>query len=442
MSSEHNSILVSKLYTSNDVEEALDILEEMEEINDPIFLQPIIDAYKKYKDTSSGHYFLSALGPIQSKDIQTSLMELFQQIKGDDSGKRSRLPWVVSAIREHKFYPEEVNDVVLGVVKNFTDSIYFEPMSKYGYDLGSFLKYCAEAGIMEELTDSLKVLWEHKEVGKQEKAIILYRLLRIKSANPFDYLLENYKPMEDKDADVILSKELVGWTGRKVDKLKKIIMKSGYVRAQEILQAEKIEIEKKQKVEAQENQQKITETFSNSKIVHDIRTLRRQINNKALSNPNFQFNLFPANELLIDQSQNAKSREELTQHCIDLRSIISDIENGVSNHQLDQVAIDTLLVGIEEQDKGKTLNQLYLYLRSKGYEVDISLFGIRKLNRILSLVAHPDDEKLLLKELKSQGLLDDYNIGNFSNVHHQLLIQYGHFLIELDKVLIVDPKTK
>jgi len=436
MSSEHNSILISKLNNSKEVDEAIDILEEMEEVADPVFLWPVIDAYRKYKNSSGGHYFLSTLSHIQSKDIQASLLTLFTEIQAEGKNQ-DHLPWVISAMSAHKYYPEKIIAFVVKNINNYTDTVYFDPKERYAYDLETFLSYCKDAGIIEQLSEDLKNLWE--EVGKAEKIVVLRHFLRLKSAKPFDYFLENYKPGENEDMDIILAKELVGWTGGGVRKLKNIIITSGYVRAKEILQMEQESLKKKQQKEEKENQQKVSGLFANVQVASDIRALRRQINNKTLSSPNFQFRIFPESELIGDQARSAKTREEFTQCCIDLRSIISDLNKTINNHSLEEDTVDKLLNGVSEEHKEKTFNQLYLYLVAKQYKVNITMFGIRKLNRILSLVAHPGDHKYLLDELKRQNLLDDYNAENFHKIHSQLLEKYKEFLFELDKLVTTTP---
>ena len=53
MSDEYNSILITKLFTIQEEDENFqdnitEILEEMQEIKNPIFLYPIYETYKKY----------------------------------------------------------------------------------------------------------------------------------------------------------------------------------------------------------------------------------------------------------------------------------------------------------------------------------------------------------------------------------------------------------
>ena len=49
MSTEYNSILLAKLSSVTDEDETTDLLEEIEEIGDSIFLYPVYQAYKNNK---------------------------------------------------------------------------------------------------------------------------------------------------------------------------------------------------------------------------------------------------------------------------------------------------------------------------------------------------------------------------------------------------------
>ena len=66
MGSDYNSKLISNLYKTTDDKEIENILEDIEEIGDAVFLQPLLDAYNKHKDSSFSHYFFAAFAPRKS----------------------------------------------------------------------------------------------------------------------------------------------------------------------------------------------------------------------------------------------------------------------------------------------------------------------------------------------------------------------------------------
>lgn len=78
MSTEYNSKLIANLYEENDAEKATEIADEMAEIKDMIFIQPLYSAYKRFRSNGSfmSHYFLSDLKFFKSpetKDIFESI---------------------------------------------------------------------------------------------------------------------------------------------------------------------------------------------------------------------------------------------------------------------------------------------------------------------------------------------------------------------------------
>ncbi|MDD2375827.1 MAG: hypothetical protein PHD23_10800, partial [Eubacteriales bacterium] len=68
MSTSYNSRLIDKLYQENDALKATRIVDEMIEIGEAIFVYPIYSAYKKFKNTSYSHYFISDLTELASKE--------------------------------------------------------------------------------------------------------------------------------------------------------------------------------------------------------------------------------------------------------------------------------------------------------------------------------------------------------------------------------------
>jgi hypothetical protein len=69
MSTEYNSILLAKLSSVTEEDEITDLLDEMGEIGDSIFLYPIYQAYKNNKISHISHYFLFAISKLNSNDI-------------------------------------------------------------------------------------------------------------------------------------------------------------------------------------------------------------------------------------------------------------------------------------------------------------------------------------------------------------------------------------
>ena len=89
--------------------------------------------------------------------------------------------------------------------------------------------------------------------------------------------------------------------------------------------------------------------------------------------------------MLIDQVEVAKNRELLRNACVDLRSCIQKISSP--EHNIEEELALKLIPGSTSEDLNKSINKLFLYLKSKRVKVDPGLFGFRDLNKIISLFA-------------------------------------------------------
>ncbi|MGB3345797.1 MAG: hypothetical protein WBA71_00880 [Candidatus Humimicrobiia bacterium] len=127
--------------------------------------------------------------------------------------------------------------------------------------------------------------------------------------------------------------------------------------------------------------------------------------------------------MLIDQVEVAKNRELLRNACIDLRSCIQKISSP--EHNIEEELALKLIPGSTSEDLNKSINKLFLYLKSKRVKVDPGLFGFRDLNKIISLFgAHPDREEELKKILGKRGVLELYKNEKWSNIHRNILQLY------------------
>lgn len=434
MASEYNSNLISKLYRLTNQKEVIEIIREMQEVKDPVFLRPILDGYERHKNSSIGHYFISALGSINSEDIEKALDDLLNKILAEE--RIGYLAWVLKTMNAHDYYPKEANEVAETYIKNYIDDQFRKDYRIDEIDLSYLLSYLKKSKLIDKHQDILRILLFDSNLEKNEKKIILSYLINIKSTEQIKYFIEIYPDkIKGKGIEIMIVNELTGWTGGNVRRLKDLILENGQSRAREII-GEEDEKEKKEEIKSKKTaQQKEAVIYENIEVVEEISGLRKQINTKSQSHPNFQFKLFLDSELLIQQTKIATDKSSLVSSCVDLRSLIVKINKEVKNHGLGESTIDKLLPDTQEADKEKSLNQFYLYCKAKEIKVDSDCFGLRPLNKIVNLLAHAEYEKELIKELTKVGILAMYKQQEWSKIHSYLLEQYKKALENVSKEL-------
>lgn len=412
--------------------EIIDTLEDMAEVGDAVFLHPILDGYKRYRDSHIGHYFLSSLRHIKSEDTGKHLNDLLEQ----GEMRNNHIIWVLDVMRDLEYYPPQASKIAETFLENYSNPEFKKSLMLDEMALRSILQYLKKSGLIEEHKENIRNLLFEESLDRREKSTALSYLLRIDSSGELEYLIENYPSrIKNSELELIITKELLGWQGGTVDKLKDLIIENGQERAKEILkkeQAEKLRAEAKAE---RVTQQKESVIYGNSRMVSEIVSVRRDINRKTQSNPNFQYRLFPDNELILTQIESTNDESTFIDSCVKLRSVIQKIDDKVRNHGLDETTVKSLLPDAEDSDIRKSLNQLFLYLKSKNIKVDSELFGLRLLSRVLSLTGHPEAEKYLMKSLSEMNAIEMYNEKEWAKLHKYLLSFYKRTLEKLNEAL-------
>ncbi len=433
MGSEYNSNLISKLYQATGDKEIINTLEDMGDVGDPVFLHPILDGYIKHRDEFFGHYFLSTLAEIKSENVGKYLGDLLEKGKIKDR----HITWVLNVMEEIGYFNPSINELAEKLVKNYSSPALKKSFGLDRWDLGFILEYLKKAGVIDKYNEDIRSLLFKENLNREEKTVALSYLLRIKSGEEFDYLIANYfdKINTDTELELIITKEILGWKGEKVEQLKCLIVKNGQEIAKEIIEKER-EAKRQSQIKAEKKaQQEESIIYSNSKILKEIVDIRKEINRKTKLSKSFLYQLFPDYELLFAQTESANNEGSFVDSCSKLRAVVQNISKEVQNHGLNEETIKSLLPNAEWSDAGKSLNGLYLYLRSKNINTDPSLFGLKLLNKILSLVGHPDAEKELMEMLSKINALELYNKKEWSKLHRHLLEFYKGGLEGLSSAL-------
>lgn len=436
MSSDYNSRLISNLYKATDYEEIERILDDMEEIGDGVFLQPLLDAYQKHKNSSFSHYFFGPLSRIRSENAGKELNNLLLTHSGDDS---KDLVWILHALNEISYYSDDANEVADILIKSYVDSIKKDALGLGSIDLDYALGYAKGAETLEKYEEILQEILFLEYLSRAEKSIALSYLLRLNPKKGILFLIDNYEDKIDtnEELETIIAKELLGWKGGNILKLKDLIIKKSKGRAKEILEEERKQDTEVQQKAKQQEVEKESNTYANMGIVKEIRELRKKINTLTQIKPDFQFRLLPHNELVFDQTIVTEDKGAFISALTDLRFIVVDIDKETKGHGFDDLTAMALLpTGVTKSELGKSLNQLYLFLTAKKIKTDDYFLRLRKLNQILSLLSsHPEAETKIVKILTEIGVIDEYKNDEWAKLHLFFLNDYKQILEDLHSAL-------
>jgi len=416
MSEDYNSQLIAKLYTAKDWGEMETILEEMGEIKSAVFVWPIWEIYKKNRIKSFSHYFIVILGEIDSNNS----LNFLKTIVFDETEKENNRVYAIGILGWKKeYYNPEINKIAIRLLRK----MFYEEMVKEekepNYDMDTLFAYLHNANAISECQDLLQKIFRGEEFHIINRKSALSYLIRINSSEYIQSFIKDYENIKGKMSEIILAKEIVKWSGGIADELKNTVINQGSDRAREIIESKMKEDKKKR----EKIIKKEAADFSNAKLIKEISKIKRKINSIAKENLEIESNLFPDTELLIDQAEVAQNRELLRNACVDLRSCIQNISSP--EHNIEEEVALKQIPGSSSEDLNKSINKLFLYLKSKSVKVYHDLFGLRDLNKIISLFgAHPDREEELKKILGKRGVLELYKNEKWSNIHRNILQLY------------------
>ncbi len=425
MNEEYISRLIYLLDNHASERELTDALIEMSESPSEIFMYPVLATYRKFKHTSISHYFISVLGAINTPRALAILNDIF--IKEDT--KRIDKLWILPYFEKNSQFQEEYITFCTDQLLNLKATGVMGDEDSDEYDLPGILSFLKTAKKLSENLEVLRSILFDPSQRRAIRKIILFYWLRENPDERLNYLIENYNKTKDDDLDIILAEELKSWKGSKIESLVKLIKAIGYPRAKEIL--EKAEKEKQGK-----NVQRKEDQYPNIDLLKDISTLRSKINFSSQEDQNLGFKIFAESESLFKQQEAINNKDALVAACIDLRDIIQNITPDATSHKIELDEAKKHIPNIKEDDLKKSLNALHLSLISKGIPVPQDLYGLKKLNQAVSLIAaHPSESKDLIKILTSLYLIENYKDGNWQEIHTKLLIIYKESLEKLMKAL-------
>jgi hypothetical protein len=427
MSNEYNSKLIAKLYSSPSNSSTEKILDEIGEIRNPVFIYPIYEIWQSHNKAKSyiTHYFISALSTIESQEVlKIAILMLNQSTTFKDKC------WLFPIFLKFNYFdivPIQVaQDILVRIIRDDIETRYV-----ISYNLSEVLTYLDKAGEISGQKELLRIIVLSENLDYDLRAVAFRFLLRIDPTGEFKFFIDNYEKYKTDDLELITVKEILTWKGSLADKLRELLKNNGNGRVQDLI----TEYEKKKEVVEQQLKEVEQTKFKNTLLISDITKARAHLNQLALVHPGIEFNLFDNFEQLINQQESVNSKEKFITRSVELRDMLRSISEKTKAHNLTDEIVKNLMPTISATEYNKPLNRLFLFLRSKDIQVDFDLCGLRRFNRIVSLAAHPDQEKELIEELKKQDLLTMYIDEEWGSLHENMLNLYKRSIYDLSKLL-------
>lgn len=428
MNAEYNSKLIAELYSTTKEKKLLELLKEIEEINDPIFVYPVYEIYKKNTIKYISHYFLVTLNELNSSAIIPIAIEIGES---PETSNTDRI-YAVDIFEKRKYYEKPAIDIALASLS------WFIKETGYVHKLYTIIPYLKDAGLLSNVEDDLRSIHLDDRFDTKVREYAFGKWLEINSKKQLQTIIENFEEIkEDEEYEALIARVISHWKGAKIEELKEIILEKGGIKAKHIIERAKKKKEEKEKKAESVKQQTVQERYSNADLVEEIVGLREKINDAARSHKNISFLIFPQNEAIFSQLKAANDSATLMMACVNLRGVIQNLSKDIRTHGFDNETIKKLLPDTAEHDFNKSINKLFLFLHSKQFKIDADLFGLRKLNQILSLLgAHPKSEKpKLAEELKNAKLYEAYENEEWAVLHQNLLTKYRDSLSTLLKAI-------
>ena len=426
MANEHNGNLIAALYAANDEDAALRVLEEMDEILDPSFIGALFAAFKRFKNSTISHYFLSSLQLYSSPQVKSGLIE----IALDGATKKTDKIWVLSFLADNSYLDRRLVEVAI--------SYWAEKLKSgeiYTYQLTSVINYLKFAKETDLLAGLLFDTLYSEKLAKDVRKLALDTLLRLDPNKYLQYFLEHYKDIQRSKCEHIFAEVLVLWNGEIVTKIEELILQDGNERAKEIIRKRRDSDKKKIEEKEVKNAQLVVTQFPNSDLVTEIYDVRKSVNIASLSNQKIKAELLSECDILVGQTRGSSNETELMKSLVDLRALIQAFNPETKNHGYTYDVARTKIPNTTEEAMKSPLNQFYLFLVSRGITVPEDLFGLRAVAVVVNKPAHPTDREGLVKGLSTLGMTELYKKQEWNKMHRLFLEKYLSALREIHKAL-------
>ncbi len=414
MATEYNSKLIDDLYQTRSADDAVRVLDEINEIGDPVFVYPIYAAYKRFSSSSSSHFFIDALDVIESREVLTIIVEIVSNPDISSVDFTFALPIF---LKYGYFAPDIVKKarfILYQFSVNNQEIVYLEAL----------LRYSDKAGIVSSLSDQLMTIFESDQHDADDRTLALSYLLNSDPKKWLQFFVDNYGKIKNKRAEILLSKVLMAWKGPLTEKLKDKIVNEGVSRAREIIESSR----KKQIEEKESSERKEAASYSNGGLITKIVESREKINLIMATDRRIGFNVFPQNETIYKQLEAATNEGVLKSCCVEFREFIQDMNKKISEHGISFEEASKIIQGLQSQDFNKSINSFHLFLCSRGINMDSDLCGLKIVNRLVNLWMHPARKEELTALLRTLKMFELYKKEDWVSLHRKILELYLNFL--------------
>lgn len=418
MSSEYNSILIAKLYSTTNMDDMEELLEEIAEKSDPIFLYPLYEAYKNNKDSYISHIFIMTLNNINSNEVTQIAIEIGE----DPKTKFLEFPYLLDIFDKRNFYEQRALNIAFRGL-----SIFIAEKNKNQFILYSILGFIKRADMLNKVESQLSKIFKTDDFNAKSREYAFGQWLTIEPQKKLQNIIDNFDSFKkNRTMESVVARVICGWRGTKIEELKNLIEMEGNIKSKQIIARSRENEEEEKKKSSEEKQQTVQKQYSNADLVEKISNLREKINDFSRSEKDIGFSIFPPNEAIFTQLKTASDDATLMKACVTLRDIVQNLNSELGNHGYPNDEIKKLLPNASEEDFNKSLNKLFLFLHAKNYKITDEIYGLKKLNQLLGLLgAHPQSEKdKLIKKLKELNLFDIYQEEAWPTLHQGLLAEY------------------
>lgn len=426
MAYDYNANLIAELYSTEDEDKAIEISDEMSEIGDLIFPRQIYEAYKRFKNTSISHYFVSNLTNFKSDDTTIILKEI-----ADNTDSYADILMMINFLTNIKYFNSKIISKIKIIIENEIKDLNISE-----YALEWYAWYLEWADQKEFLEYILKTCFEDDRQKIQTRKFALKRLLKIDPKKYIKLYYEQYESIINQKIENILVEELSTWKWWIIPSFHNKILKLWSNRAKEILQKQLDKNKEKEQKEILKEQNEIKEEFTNYDVLNNISELRSNINKISTHHDQFWYSFFPAFEEIYQQWKPARDKSTLIGYCMVIRSLIGNFDEKIKDFNITKERASELAPKI--QDIKGNINKFHLLLLDKNINVDSEIFWLRNINRIITKFwAHTDEENNpeLTKILKKENLFDFYKDNEWAKLHRGILLKYKNMLEKLTEAL-------
>lgn len=429
MSDEYEGKLIQDLFSATNDQEIIDVLEEIQQNGSAVFKYSILQLYENNRDKSISHYFIITLTKLNI----SGLTDILLSIGKDPKTKKVDLGYIVQYLNENNYYEEQGKEIAFKLLK-----IHFKDSNVFHLELMDSIIYLINAGCGDKIEPYLITFFESPIYSNSVRTYTLNSYLKINPNKNTKWLINNYDVIiENKGVEEVIANVIINWKGNQIEILRNRITQGNNIKAKHIISTydEKIkkELEDKEKIK----EDTIQKTYRNAEIISKIVVNRVELNQTFKRIFNTSYVLLPQNESIVKQYLTANDEANFIKTCSDLRSFITQVSDEFKNIDLSLThkEIKILLPDTDPRDYNKSINQIFLFLKSKDFKLKTDLFGLRILNQIVNLITHPEESDRLLKLLEKEKLYDIYKSGDFAKLHKLLLEKYLEFLSKFISLL-------